>query len=176
MSNSPATINRSPGTNRSPRTRSHPATTLAASDNAVLRIELDGASAGALVTGLTLSGDGSILRGMTVEDQLLEARLEKHRADAFFLVNDRQERHHILANESTALFAHRGQPPPPMWLALKTGEGLPVWRVNAGRDFAQHARANHQLLTDDVGISRIFAKRVEKVLRPTHKRGELYWQ
>ncbi|PYS82429.1 MAG: hypothetical protein DMF70_08025, partial [Acidobacteria bacterium] len=40
--------------------------TLAASDNAVLRIELDGASAGDLVTGLTLSGDGSILRGFVI--------------------------------------------------------------------------------------------------------------
>jgi len=35
------------------------------------------------------TADGSILRGMTVEDQLLEARLEKHRAEAFAACNAR---------------------------------------------------------------------------------------
>ncbi|HVS81721.1 MAG TPA: LamG-like jellyroll fold domain-containing protein [Pyrinomonadaceae bacterium] len=40
--------------------------TLTASDNAVLRIELDGASAGASVTGLSLSGGTSILRGFAI--------------------------------------------------------------------------------------------------------------
>jgi CSLREA domain-containing protein len=40
--------------------------TLATSDNAVLRIELDGTSAGASVTGLTLSGATSVVRGLVI--------------------------------------------------------------------------------------------------------------
>jgi CSLREA domain-containing protein len=40
--------------------------TLATSDNAVLRIELDGTSAGVSVTGLTLSGATSVLRGLVI--------------------------------------------------------------------------------------------------------------
>ena len=44
--------------------------------------------------------------------------------------------------------------------------------INARGDFSQHPAANHQLLTDDVGISRVFAEGVQKVLGPAHKRGE----
>ena len=42
------------------------ANTLTASDNAVLKIELDGASAGPGVTGMRIAGGGSILRGFVI--------------------------------------------------------------------------------------------------------------
>jgi CSLREA domain-containing protein len=42
------------------------ANTLTASDNAVLKIELDGASAGAGSTGMRIAGGGSILRGVVI--------------------------------------------------------------------------------------------------------------
>ena len=43
--------------------------------------------------------------------------------------------------------------------------------VDAGRDFADHAGAHHQLLADDVGVRGNFPQRVDEILAPAHGAG-----